>query len=65
MEREMALNFLRQLGGAAGAGPRGTGPVGAGVGGPMGTGPVGAGAPMGRRRERRRGGCRELPAAAR
>ena len=47
MESEMALNFLRQLGGAAGAGPRGTGPVGAGVGGPMGSSPAAGTAPRG------------------
>ena len=40
MERDMALNFLRQLGGAAGAGPMGTGPMSAGVGGPMGGSPA-------------------------
>ena len=47
MEREMALNFLRQLGGAAGAGPMGTGPMGAGVGGPMGGSPAAGTAPPG------------------
>ena len=47
MESEMALNFLRQLGGAAGAGPRGTGPVGAGVGGPMGSSSAAGTAPRG------------------
>ena len=41
MERDIALGFLRQLGGMAGAGSRGTGsmgagPMGAGFGGPMG-----------------------------
>ena len=47
MERDMALNFLRQLGGAAGAGPMGTGPMGAGVGGPMGGSPAAGTAPRG------------------
>ena len=47
MESEMALNFLRQLGGAASAGPRGTGPMGAGVGGPMGGSPAAGTAPRG------------------
>ena len=46
MERDIALGFLRQLGGMAGAGSRGTGSMGAG---PMGAGPMGAGfgGPMG------------------
>ena len=42
MERDIALNVLRQLGGAAGAGP-----MGAGAGGPLAGAPASAAAPFG------------------
>ena len=42
MERDIALNFLRQLGGAAGAGP-----MGAGAGGPLSGAPATGTAPLG------------------
>ena len=42
MERDIALNFLRQLGGTAGAGP-----LGAGAGGPLSGAPAAGAAPLG------------------
>ncbi len=42
MERDIALNFLRQLGGTAGAGP-----LGAGAGGPLSGAPAAGTAPLG------------------
>ena len=42
MERDIALNFLRQLGGTAGAGP-----LGAGAGGPLSGPPAAGAAPLG------------------
>ena len=50
MERDIALNFLRQLGGAAGvhpAGAVGAGPMGAGVHGPLSGAPATGAAPFG------------------
>ena len=47
MERDVALNFLQQLSGGAGAGSMGAGPMGAGGGGPLSGAPAAGTAALG------------------